>query len=130
MKIEVPESLITEKFLIGNDLVHLTDFKESFNELFMKKVYTDEEIAYCRSFNDPLLRFASTWAAKESVYKVLKQFSGDRIAFRKIEISRNKIGGIPSVKLPGHFMGSNISLSISHDGAYVWAVALLNMPAK
>ncbi|RZK48169.1 MAG: holo-ACP synthase [Pedobacter sp.] len=111
---------------VGNDLVYLPDFEKSLNPLFIKKVYTHQEIAYCEAFQDKNLHYASTWAAKEAVYKALKQFSIQAWGFKKIEILRAKVGGKPSVNIGNHLAAKHsISLTISHDGDYVWAIALL-----
>lgn len=114
-----------QDFSVGNDIVYLPDFYKSYNELFQRKVYTNNEIAYCEQFVDYLLRYASTWAAKEAVYKALKQINPDTLSFKKIEILRSKIAGKPTVVLPYVYKKLTISLSISHDGEYVWAIALI-----
>jgi len=44
----------------------------SFTPQFILRGYTQNEIAYCEQFADSRLRYASTWAAKEAVYKVIK----------------------------------------------------------
>lgn len=116
-----------QNFAIGNDVVFLPNFKLSFNPLFQKKVYTEKEIAYCCQFDQPLLRFASTWAAKEAVYKAVKQIEPKPISFKKIEIIREKIGGKPTATLPNSYKQLKISISISHDGDYVWAVAIVKL---
>jgi holo-[acyl-carrier protein] synthase len=118
--------LIPEKdFAIGNDLVFLPEFELSYNPLFQKKVYTKREIDYCELFNPAILRYASTWAAKEAVYKAIKQINQAPLPFKKIEILREKISGKPTVNLPLHLGNLAISLSISHDGDYIWAVAII-----
>jgi len=116
-----------KKFAVGNDLVCLSNFEPSLTDLFKKKVYTPAEIAYCDQFAEPLLRYASTWAAKEAVYKAIKQLNAQPIGWKKIEISREKPSGIPTVILhqnPGRY---KISLSISHDGDYIWAIAFIEI---
>jgi len=120
------EQLPLTKFAIGNDLVFVPDFKHSLTDEFKGKVYTPDEIAYCNLFDDALLRYASTWAAKEAVYKAVKQIHPAALAFKKIEITRDKIGGQPRVIInqPG-LPDLNISLTITHDGAYAWAIALV-----
>ncbi|RYD72216.1 MAG: holo-ACP synthase [Sphingobacteriales bacterium] len=116
-----------QQFYIGNDIVYLPDFEKTFSELFKKKVYTENEVNYCNQFDNALLRYASTWAAKEAVYKAIKQENSNPLPFNSIEITRNKIAGKPSVHLLKWNMQPNISLSISHDGDYVWAVAIINI---
>lgn len=116
---------VSKEFAVGNDLVFIPDFKASFNDLFKNKVYTKGEIAYCDLFDDALLRYASTWAAKEAVYKALKQLDPKPISWKKIEIIREKIAGRPKVifhQNPDKFI---ISLTISHDGDYVWSAVFI-----
>ena len=115
-----------KKCAIGNDLVFLPNFQLSFTEPFKSKAYTPAEKAYCNQFSDSLLRYASTWAAKEAVYKALKQLDDSTLGWKKIEIIRKKNAGEPQVLLhnnPGKF---KISLTISHDGDYVWAIAFID----
>lgn len=112
------------EFAIGNDLVYLPDFELSFNDLFQKKVFTQTEIDYCNAFERPILRYASTWAAKEATYKSIKQISTSAISFKKIEIIRLKVAGMPRVVLPHELSYLKTSLSITHDGDYTWAIAI------
>ncbi len=114
-----------QDFAVGNDIVFLPDFNADFNELFQRKVYTPDEIGYCERFNQPLLRYASTWAAKEAVYKAVKQLYPQALAFKNIEIIRSRIAGIPRVSLPGDLADLEISLSITHDGDYACAIAIV-----
>ncbi|RZL06591.1 MAG: holo-ACP synthase [Pedobacter sp.] len=116
-----------QDFSVGNDIVFLPDFEKTFNELFKQKVYSKQEMNYCDQFDQPILRYASTWAAKEAVYKAVKQLDPLPIAFKKIGIFREKIAGRPYVKLPGNLEHLPVSLTITHDGDYVWAVALINV---
>ncbi len=112
---------------IGNDLLHLPTFKKSLNDKFVKRSYTVNEIEYCEKFSDPLLRYASTWAAKESVYKAIKQLLPEvSIWWRSIEIKRDKPSGKPSVSIKGIEKNYEIKLTITHDGEYVWALAFVS----
>ncbi|HKG05446.1 MAG TPA: holo-ACP synthase [Pedobacter sp.] len=118
-----------QKFAVGNDLVFIPDFKLSLNPMFKSKAYTDAEIAYCDRFEDSLLRYASTWAAKEAVYKAVKQIDPMAMSWLKIEIIREKIGGRPHVVF--HHNPANpfrVSLTLSHDGDYAWAIAIAELP--
>lgn len=115
-----------QKIALGNDLVFIPDFESSLTDLFKRKVYTAEEIAYCMQFTDALVRFASTWAAKEAVYKAVKQINPLPLPWKSIQITREKIAGRPHVSFRHHPSGVGaVSLSISHDGAYVWAIAII-----
>ncbi|WP_036692096.1 holo-ACP synthase [Pedobacter glucosidilyticus] len=129
MKDNLEEKLIQlisdQDFALGNDVVFLPDFKLSFNPLFKQKVYSETEMAYCELFKDSMLRYASTWAAKEAVYKAVKQLYPQALPFKKIEIVREKIAGKPQVVLPHDYKNLIISLTISHDADYIWAAALV-----
>lgn len=114
-----------EGFSVGNDLVFIPDFKLSFNDPFKAKVYTKNEITYCDQFDNSLLHYASTWAAKEAVYKAMKQIDPTPLGPKAIEILRKKIGGQPYVNLKKESNSLKISLTISHDGDYAWAIAFI-----
>jgi holo-[acyl-carrier protein] synthase len=123
--LKMPKELTaSNNFSVGNDLVFIPNFISSFNDLFKKKVYTPGEIAYCEQFDNSLLRYASTWAAKESVYKAIKQIEQSTLGWKKIEIIRDKPAGAPRVIIHKKASAFKISLTISHDGDYVWAIAL------
>jgi holo-[acyl-carrier protein] synthase len=114
-----------QKFSAGNDIVFIPDFEKSFTESFKNKVYTGNEIAYCDQFENPLLRYASTWAAKEAVYKAIKQIDPSALGPKKIEILRDKPVGRPTVIIHRDSAKFDIALSISHDGDYAWAIAFI-----
>ncbi|MDB5121650.1 MAG: 4-phosphopantetheinyl transferase [Sphingobacteriales bacterium] len=116
---------IDKEFAVGNDVIFIPSFTDTYNDLFQKKVYTESEIKYCDSFSEPVLRYASTWAAKEAVYKAVKQLDKTLMGWKDIEILREKASGEPSVTLHKHHNSFQISLTISHDGEYVWALALI-----
>ena len=126
LEISVNQITAQRTFAVGNDLVHIENFKLSLSDLFKNKVYTPAEIAYCESFSDSLQRYASTWAAKEAVYKAIKQLDASPLGWKKIEISRAKKAGMPTVVLPDHLKKYELSLTISHDAEYAWALALIN----
>ncbi len=116
---------VDKNFAVGNDIVFIPDFEKSLTPLFKGKVFTAAETTYCELFDNTLLRYASTWAAKEAVYKAIKQLNSAALPWKKIEITRDKVAGKPSVTLANHEEPISISLSISHDGDYVWAVAIV-----
>ncbi len=118
-------ALNLQDFAVGNDIVFLPHFETSCTELFKCKVYTENELEYCQMFDQPMLRYASTWAAKEAVYKAVKQVSKQALPFKNIEIIRSKVAGMPTVKLPADLSILDISLSITHDGDYAFAIAIV-----
>ncbi len=122
----IDDLVVAQKFAAGNDLVFIPDFKAAFNDLFKNKVYTTDEITYCDQFEDSVLRYASTWAAKEAVYKAIKQLDPSALGPKKIEIRRDKIAGRPHVLIRKNGVNFKISLTISHDGDYAWAAAFID----
>lgn len=115
------------KLSIGNDIVYLPEFKLSCTKAFIQKVYTKREIQDCQDFHDPLVRFGSTWAAKEACYKAIKQIFPDiKFWWKSLEIMRNKEENqIPRLRFLKAPTFLNTSLTISHDGNYCWAVCLV-----
>lgn len=111
--------------VVGNDLVHLPTFIKSCTPYFIHRGYTQDEVAYCEQFADSTLRYASTWAAKEAVYKAIKQMDDSiRLWWRDIEIHRPKPQGKPAVRVKKLNIPLAFSLTITHDGDYVWALAI------
>jgi holo-[acyl-carrier protein] synthase len=125
IKKAIEELVPGQRFSAGNDIVFIPDFEKSFTERFKSKVYTANEIAYCNQFENPLLRYASTWAAKEAVYKAIKQIDPSALGPKKIEILRDKPVGRPEVVLHRESAKFDIALTISHDGDYAWAIAFI-----
>lgn len=115
-------------YKVGNDVLFLPAFYATLNDVFIRKVFTSTEKEYANQFTTPKLRFASTFSAKEAIYKAVKQLLPDAtVAFNKIEIKRNRPAGKPTCTLHNPTLNNlDVSLSISHDGDYVWAIALVN----
>jgi hydroxyethylthiazole kinase-like uncharacterized protein yjeF len=90
---------------------------------FLKKTFTDAEIAYCGGNAE---KIAGRWAAKEAV---IKCFDGTGICFprRRIEVLPNPAGA-PRVRLLGDAGGCSIELSISHHSGMAIAAAVLELP--
>jgi holo-[acyl-carrier protein] synthase len=112
---------------IGNDIIYLPCFEKSLTPEFIDKVFASEELDYILAFSEPVLRYASTFAAKEAVYKCLKQLHpNSAIAWKQVKILRKKPAGQPEVFVdkPEVAGSHKISLTISHDKDYVWAIAL------
>lgn len=110
---------------VGNDIVHLPTFIESCTPHFVQRVFTTAELEYCSKFTNPFVRYASTWAAKEAVYKAIKQTDDTiKLWWRDIEILRDKPAGKPIVHIKKLKTPVEISISISHDADYVWAIAV------
>lgn len=88
---------------IGTDItecLRIARIIERHGELFISRVYTPEEIRYCRSRKQATQHFTGRWAAKEAVLKALGTGWVRGISWRDIEI-RNEPGGKPVVAVRG-----------------------------
>lgn len=116
---------------IGIDIEEIARFETLTKEWglrFEKKVYTDEEIRYCSGKTRPPQHFAARFAAKEAFSKAIG--TGWTGAFRWTDVEvRNDEAGKPSFilynSLAERFGDLNIQLSLSHSGAYVAAMVII-----
>ena len=110
----------------GVDIIEIPRIKQTLNrygERFLKRVFTHDEIAYCRGRAPNL---AGRFAAKEAAMKALG--TGVRgVSWKDIEVIRAE-SGAPSVKLHGRAKARaerlqvvEISLSISHSREFAVA---------
>lgn len=124
-------------FGIGTDIIEclrIAQMIERHGELFIQRVYTDHEIAYCSTKKAATQHYAGRWAAKEAVLKALGTGWVQGISWRDVEI-RHKPGGAPVVALRGGarevFERSGISemhISISHCRTHAVAYAIAEGP--
>jgi len=108
---------------------------------FIKRNFTDAEIAYCKTEDRNLTRarFAGRWAAKEAVVKAISSsvkedmgapiWKGSAAALKGIEILPTTLGP-PKVVLHGHALElakalgiTGIKVQISHSGEYALSQA-------
>ncbi len=120
---------------IGIDLVPIPRMRqvlERWNERFLTRVFTDDEIAYCRRRKDPVPHFAARFAAKEAGLKALGTGLRLGVSWRELEVRRER-GGPPMLVLRGRSRdlararraADRMLLAISHDGDYAIAQAML-----
>jgi len=110
---------------IGVDLVHLPRMREvieRWQERFLTRVFTDQEIAYCRARRDPVPHFAARFAAKEAALKALGTGLRLGIRWRELEVRRER-GQAPVLVLTGR--SREMLLALTHDGDYAMAQAML-----
>ena len=96
---------------------------ETYGRRFLKRIYTDGEVAYCRGRAPQL---ATRYAAKEAVMKALG--TGVRgVRWRDIEVVRRR-GQAPTIKLYGTALAraerlgiDHLALSLSHSEEYAVA---------
>jgi holo-[acyl-carrier protein] synthase len=100
------------------------------NKRFLARIYTPQEITYCRSKKNKLQHFAVRFAAKEAVWKALSEaLAGSKVHLGHRDIGiRNTETGKPHVTLPKKLrkLESKLQVSLSHTRSYVVAVAVLH----
>src|SRR6267143_5250200 len=92
---------------------------ERYGDRFLRRVFTDGEIAYCKRRRVPAIHFAGRFAAKEAGMKALGTGHSQNVLWRDVEVIRH--GGPPQLQFHGGAarrfaaMGGNASLlSITH----------------
>ena len=106
---------------IGLDIVEVKRIRAVVRRspAFLGRVFTPEEIAYCRAHKDPWPHFAARFAAKEAVWKALGSAG---VGLRDISVARSG-SGKPGALLKGRRI-RGVKLSLSHGRDYAVAVAL------
>jgi holo-[acyl-carrier protein] synthase len=119
---------------IGVDLAQIPRLRravERWDERFLRRVFTEDEIAYCRRRRDPIPHLAARFAAKEATLKALGTGLRMGIKWQELEVRRER-GQAPVMVLSGRCralaqaMGAGrVLLSLTHDGDYAMAQAML-----
>lgn len=118
---------------IGTDIVEclrIAQMIERHGELFLNRVYTQNEIGYCSARAAATQHFAGRWAAKEAVLKAMGTGWSRGIKWVDIEV-RNDERGRPTIALGGgardicERLGIHeMHISISHCRTFATAYAL------
>jgi holo-[acyl-carrier protein] synthase len=118
---------------IGTDItecLRIARMIERHGELFIDRVYTAEEIAYCQTRKQSTQHFTGRWAAKEAILKAIGTGWRRGISWRDMEI-RNDSSGRPVVAVRGGVQEvveqlgiREIQVSISHCHTHATAVAI------
>jgi holo-[acyl-carrier protein] synthase len=119
---------------IGFDLVDLADFGRTLKrsgERFVRRVYTDREIEYCRSQPHPPQSFAARFAAKEATMKALGTAGDEELSWRDFEIVMSPAGH-PTIMLHGEAAKRTkalgirmLHISLSHSRSAAGAVTVV-----
>lgn len=118
---------------LGTDIVEIVrigQMIERHGEMFLNRIYTEEEIRYCQRKRQSYEHFAGRWAGKEAVMKTLGTGFIRGIGWRDIEILSAR-SGKPSVTIRGgaqehaEQLGiEEILITISHCRSYATATAI------
>ena len=119
---------------IGVDLVSIPRMRamiDRWQDRFLQRVFTEGEIAYCRRRSDPAPHFAARFAAKEAGFKALGTGWRLGVRWRELEVRRER-DEAPTLVLSGRSReiglfrgGSRMLLSLTHEGDYALAQAIL-----
>jgi holo-[acyl-carrier protein] synthase len=119
---------------IGVDLAKIPRLRrivERWQDRFLRRVFTEGEIAYCQRHHDPVPHLAARFAAKEAALKALGTGLSMGVSWRELEVRRER-GKAPTMALSGksaalaRAKGTNrILVSLTHDGDYAFAQVML-----
>ncbi len=111
---------------IGIDIESIDRFShaiERHGDRFLRKIFTEEEIAYCRRQGRCTQHFAVRFAAKEAVLKALR-YGAEGGSFKEIEIVKGH-SGEPHIKLTGRMRAlaeerriKRVHVSLSHSDTH------------
>ncbi len=118
---------------LGTDIVEIERIRsmiERHGDSFLRRCFTDSEIAYAAKQRDAAVRYAGRWAAKDSVVMVLGTGFIKGITFHDIQVLPLHTGQ-PRIELSGEAqeialrMGiQNVLITISHAKLYATATAV------
>lgn len=116
---------------IGIDVVEIPRMEktiERWGSVFLKKIFTDREIAYAQSKKNGSQHIAGRFAVKEAVAKAMTTGWSGGFRWKDVEVD-NSVSGKPDVILYGNakkrLSGSVIHVSISHSERVVVACAVI-----
>lgn len=114
---------------IGCDIVSVGRIQmlmDDYGQRFLNKIFTITEVrdGMSRASDARAAFFAKRFAAKEAVSKSFGTGIGEHIDFKDIEVL-NDDKGKPLIKLHKHYEGVVAHVSLSDDGEYAIAYAIL-----
>ena len=114
----------------STDIPRVREVFETYGERFLRRIFTDGEIAYCMRRRDPVPHLAGRFASKEAAMKALGTGHSRGVLWKDIEVFR--VTGPPQLRLHGGAarradgLGVRKSLlTITHSEALAMAQVLL-----
>ena len=114
----------------ATDIPRIAATFERYGERFLRRVFTDGEIAYCTRRRDPVPHLAGRFAAKEAAMKALGTGHSQGVLWKDIEVVR--AGGPPQLRLHGgaarrasRMQVQRSLLTITHSEALAMAQVLM-----
>ena len=114
---------------IGIDIEFIERFNKILKEksLFFEKVFTETEIAYCRSKHNPAQHFAARFTGKEAIIKALADLGITCVNFTMIEIINTETGVPKGILLNPKYSNIQVNLSLSHNSTIAIAFAIVQL---
>src|SRR5690242_19610034 len=85
--------------LDATDIGRITDTITRYGDRFLRRIFTEDEVAYCTRRRVPAIHFAGRFAAKEAAMKALGTGHSQGVLWRDVEVIRR--GGPPQLQLHG-----------------------------
>jgi holo-[acyl-carrier protein] synthase len=116
--------------LDATDIERIADTIERYGDRFLRRIFTDGEVAYCARRKVPAIHFAGRFAAKEAAMKALGTGHSQGVLWRDVEVVRH--GGPPQLKLHGgaarrfaSIGGQTALVTITHSDSLALAQVLI-----
>jgi holo-[acyl-carrier protein] synthase len=116
---------------IGVDIIEIARVRRSIETggvLFLEKVFTPGEIAYCKARQNAYQHYAARFAAKEAVSKALSTGWAGEFRWKDVEVM-NDPSGQPRIAFSGK-LGETLTnvtvfVSLSHSESHVVAMVVI-----
>ena len=116
--------------LDATDIERIADTLERYGDRFLRRIFTDGEVAYCTRRREPAIHLAGRFASKEAAMKALGTGHSQGVVWRDLEVIRR--GGPPQLLFHGgaarrfQAMGGRSSLlTITHSDKLALAQVLI-----
>lgn len=119
---------------IGVDMLEISRMERVIERRpnFLRRVFTEEERAYCERSARPAEHYAARWAAREAVVKALGCGFGNGVGIRDVSVTRDERGGVRArltggaakVAMEKGVVEVALSISYTRDVAVANAVAV------
>ncbi len=116
---------------IGVDIIEIGRVRRSIEKggtLFLEKVFTPREVAYCTARQNPYQHYAARFAAKEAVSKALSTGWAGEFRWKNVEVM-NDPSGQPHIAFSGTLgetlAGASVFVSLSHSDSHVVAMVVI-----
>ncbi len=116
--------------LDATDIPRIAATIERYGDRFLRRIFTEGEMAYCLRRREPAIHFAGRFAAKEAAMKALGTGHSRGVLWRGVEVVRR--GGPPQLQFHGgaarrfdEMGGGSSLLTITHSDTLALAQVLI-----